>query len=257
VTAPSVPTYFSVAGDFRAIVADTENDTDHDPDSAPVTAKILFTPLLATGDVILATHASPRPTGFVPVPIQGVIDTDGRVKLRRKADDGVSEFTEIRLLADTALLELKTPLFYRVSFAEVKFNGKPGIIAPFTIQAPVSDVELNLITVMRQPGQPASGITRISPDRVRLDADGNAVFSFDGVDIPDPLDLSGFGGGGSTWATLPGKPAVIAAGATVQAAADVIGAVRGSRAGITVWTGSEAEYTALPVKDPNTLYAVI
>jgi hypothetical protein len=249
------PTYFTVIGDFKAIVADTELDSDHDPDLAPITAKILFTPMLATGDVILATHAQPRPTGFVPVPIQGVIDTDGRVKLRRRADDGASEFTPVRLLADTELLELKTPLFYRVTFTEVKFNGKPGIIAPFVFQAPNADVQLNLITVMRQPGQPASGIVKIAPGRVRLLNDGRLQFSFAGVDIPDPVELD-IGGGVSSWDDLEDKPKVIAAGDTAQDAADVIHAVRAPFPGMQIWTGTEAEYLAIPVKNPNTLYAV-
>ena len=253
------PTWFTVSGDFRAVVADTTADTDHDPDVVPIQGKVTFTPVLETGDVILATQADPRPTGYVPVPIVGIIDpVDGRVKLRARPDDGVSEFTSVRLLADSPLLELKTPLFYRASFSEIRFAGKPGTIAAFTFQAPNADNDLNLITVMRQPGQPPSGITKIAPGAVRLDDQGRLQFSFAGVDSPDPVEISGLGGGGAaTWAGITGKPAVIAAGATPQQAADVITAVRGARAGIAVWTGSEAEYTALAVKDPNTLYAVI
>lgn len=256
------PTWFTVSGDFRAVVADTVTDTDHDPDLIPITATVTFTPVLANGDLILATQADPRPTGYLAAPIVAIIDSvDGRLKMRPKSDDGVAEFTPVRLLADSPLLELKTPLFYRVTFSNVRLGGKPSTINQFTFQAPNADgVELNLITVMRQPGQPPSGITKIAPGAVRLLEDGRVQFSFAGVDIPEPLDLTIFGGGGggtASWASLSGKPAVIAAGANVQAAADAIDAVRGSRPGLKVWTGSAAQYAALAVKDPDTLYAVI
>ena len=185
------PTYFTVSADYRSVVADALTDSDYDPEIASVSAVVTFTPMLASGDVILATNASPRPTGYVPVPIAAMIDpADGRLKLRTATDDGGTgfDFAPVRLLADTGLLELAEPLFYTVTFTQVLFNGRSGNLTSFTFQAPTSDVELNLIEVSRTPGQPASGITKIAPGAVRLDG-GNAVFSFGGVDIPDPLEL--------------------------------------------------------------------
>ena len=190
--------YFEVEADYLAAVADTIANTVHDPDVVPITGNITFTPLVNSGDVLLATQTSPRPIGLILMPITGMIDVDGRVKLRQVSDDGVAEFAPIRLVADCPVLELKTPLFYKVTYANIRVDGKPASIAPFTFQAPNADVVVNLIGLQRQPGQPASGITKIAPGGVRLDENGKIVFSFGGVDIPDPIDL------GIDWATLCG-----------------------------------------------------
>ena len=222
----TAPTFFTVVADFKSVVVDLEADVDPDPQLGPVTGKVTFTPVLANGDLILATNASPRPTMYVPAPIVARIDTDGRLKLRVEPDGdrdnyanlaafpatgntakvyfaidtqtfyrwdaGSSQYIEdypyaqVRLLADTALLELESDLYYRVSFSEVVFNGSPGYIKGFTFQAPTSDTELNLVEVARVPGQPAVGITKIAPGAVRAE-DGNLIFSFGGVDLDEPV----------------------------------------------------------------------
>jgi len=221
----TAPTFFTVVADYKSVVVDLASDVDADPQLGPITAKVTFTPVLAKGDVILATNASPRPTGYVGAPIVARIDTDGRLKLRVDPDGDRDNFAnvaalpgagntakvyfaidtqtfyrwtgsayvetlpyaEVRLLADTALLELDGDLFYKVTFSEVTFNGASGYISPFTFQAPTSDTVLNLIEVTPVPGQPASGITKIAPGAVRLNDDGEIVFSYAGVDIPDPV----------------------------------------------------------------------
>jgi hypothetical protein len=204
------PTYFTVEADFRAIVGDTINDDDYDPDILPVSASVLFSPLLNAGDLILATQADPRPTGFLAAPVAAVVDpADGRLKIRVPVrEDGDPEFGPVRLLADTPLLELKSPLYYRVTFTNVTVGGKPSSIAAFVFQAANADVIINLIGVMRQPGQSASGITKIAPGAVRLLDDGRVQFSFSGVDIPDPLDLTIIDGSGGlgTGAGTQGPP---------------------------------------------------
>jgi hypothetical protein len=221
------PTFFTVVADYKSVVVDLEADVDADPQLGPITAKVTFTPVLNKGDVILATDASPRPTGYVGAPIVARIDTDGRLKLRVEPDGdrdnyanlaafpatGLSTkvyydiaeatfyrwngsayvetlpYAEVRLLADTALLELDGDLYYKVTFSEVTFNGASGYISPFTFQAPTSDTVLNLIEVTPVPGQPASSITKIAPGGVRVDS-GDIVFSFAGVDIPEPLPFA-------------------------------------------------------------------
>jgi len=222
----TAPTFFTVVADFKSVVVDLASDVDPDPQLGPVTAKVTFTPVLANGDLILATNATPRPTMYVPAPIVARIDADGRLKLRVEPDGdrddyanlaafpvpgntakvywsiaaqtfyrwdtGSSQYietlpyAEVRLLADTALLELATDLYYKVAFSEVVFNGAPGYIAPFVFQAPTSDTELNLVEVARVPGQPAVGITKIAPGAVRAE-DGNLIFSFGGVDLAEPV----------------------------------------------------------------------
>jgi hypothetical protein len=192
------PTYFTVVADFKSVVVDLASDVDADPQLGPVTAKVTFTPVLANGDVILASSALPRPTMFVPAPIVARIDTDGRLKLRVEPDGDRDDYAtrsafpgtgstakvywaiaeqkfyrwtgsvyvetypyaQVRLLADTELLNLASDLYYRVSFSDVVFNGSPGYINSFTFQAPASDIEINLVNVARVPGQPAAGITK-------------------------------------------------------------------------------------------------
>lgn len=255
------PTYFTVIADYKSVVADLASDVDADPTLGPVTAKVTFQPILASGDVILATNASPRPTGYIGAPIVARIDTDGRLKLRVEPDGDRDDFANVaafpgtgttakvyfaidtqtfyrwtgsayaetypyaavRLLADTALLELASDLYYRVSFSEVVFNGGPGYLAPFTFQAPSTDTTINLIEVGRQPGQPASGITKIAPGAVRLADNGtDIVFSFASVDLDEPISLEG----------LRGPVGATGTAATVQVGATTTGAP-GSNAAVT------------------------
>ena len=241
---PTAPTFFTVIADYKSVVVDIISDPDFDPQLGPISARVTFTPLLNDGEVIAATHTLPRPTGFIAAPIEGRIDTDGKLKLRVDPDgtrldmptrtsfpavgtvgrvyhaidnntywkwDGTRyaetfSYTPIRLLADTPVLELAGPLFYRVTFTDVVLNGRPGVINPFTFQAPTSDVEVNLITVGAVPGQPASGITKIAPTGVRLNASGQIVFTFGGVDLPDPLTLSTVSAAGAPGPTGPAGP---------------------------------------------------
>ncbi|MCA9843204.1 MAG: right-handed parallel beta-helix repeat-containing protein [Dehalococcoidia bacterium] len=182
----SSPTYFTVVGDFKAIIADSE-DAGADPDHLPLLGTVTFTPLINAGDLILATQASPRPVGFLGTPISGYIDTDGVLKMRSTAF-GDYGYTPVRLLADTALLELDGDLWYAVSFSNMSYGGKFVTINGFNFQAPTSDTAVNLITVAPGPGFRASGVNRIAPGAVRLDG-GELIFSFGGVDIPDPVAL--------------------------------------------------------------------
>lgn len=184
------PTYFTVVADYKSVVVDLASnvqggDVDADPQLGAISATVTFTPVLPNGDIILATEASPRPTGLIAAPIVGRIDVDGRLKLRVEPDGNrinyanlaafpgtgntanvyydiaaktfyrwsgsayvqTYPYAPIRLLADTDLLNLSTPLFYAVKFTNVLFNKKPGQINGFTFQAPDADVELNLIEV--------------------------------------------------------------------------------------------------------------
>ena len=198
------PVYFTVEADYLSIGADLASDIDYDPNVSAISATVTFEPMVTSGDVILAVNASPRPIGFIPTPIRALIGADGRLKLRTDPDPGASgasgasgalPFAPVRLLADTPLLGLSGPLFYRVVFTDVVVGGQAGRISPFVFQAPNADVTVNLIEVSRQPGQLASGITRIAPGGVRIDTEDELlVFTFGGVDIPDPLPLSMFQG---------------------------------------------------------------
>jgi hypothetical protein len=197
----ATPTFFTIEGDYKSVVADTTIDTNVDPDLGPISATATFTPLIDTGDVLLAVTATPRPTGYVAAPIVARIDVDGQVKLRVDVDttgfaggdilhsanfaafpatgnvakiyvaddtdikyrwtgSRYVNFDPVRLLADTPMLELDGPLYYRVDFTDVRFNGKAGILNSFVVRAKTTDTTLNLITEGRAPGTPASGPTR-------------------------------------------------------------------------------------------------
>lgn len=204
----TTPSYFTIVADYKAFIEDAASDSDYDPQVVPISATVTFTPLIPSGDVVLATNASPRPTGFIPAPVVAIIDpADGRLKLRTAQDAGASGgygFAPVRLLCSTFgtnndLLELDGPLFYRAAFTEVVLpNGRRGSITGFDFEAPNSaDTVLNLITVSRQPGTSPAGITKIAPGAVRTVDTNFLQFSFGGVDIPEPveitLDASGIG----------------------------------------------------------------
>ncbi len=255
------PVYFTVSGRYRSVVADAAGDSDADPTIGSVSATITFTPLIASGDVIVATDATPRPTGFLSAPIVGIIDpADGLVKLRTTPDAGAASggpsYVPVRLLADTALLELEGDLWYRVDFTDVVFNnGQRGVINSFSFQAPSADTDVDLITLQPGAGQTAVSVTRIAPTGVRFSG-GDLIFTFDGLDIPNPLPLSGLtgptgptGASGGTGGT-GGTGGVGATGETgATGASGASGGTGGTGlAGQSVsLKGSVATYSALPV----------
>lgn len=180
----SALTYFTCAADYAAALADGI-DGDVDPDITPVTATVMFTPLIESGGVFKAVTYTPRPTGFVPVKVPAKIGTDGRLAARVGQAD-------VRLVAETSVLGLASGshLYYKVEFSDEKVAGVRTSIGDFTFQAPTSDTTVNLISVTPAAGSQAVGITKVGPDAVRLNGSGQVVFSFNGVDLPDPLTLA-------------------------------------------------------------------
>jgi hypothetical protein len=231
----AVPTYFTVVGDYLAITAAVAADLDV-TSSGSVTATVVFVPKIKVGDVFLAVDATPRPLMIVPVSIVARIDTDGRLKLRSGPDRPVHtyanlgsfpgtgivgdlyvatdtglyyrwtgsayvetvSYTQVRLLADTPLLGLSSPLFYSVTFLSVRFNDAPGVLNGFTFAAKTSDEELNLVTVARVTGT-TQGALRGPPGRpvddVQATVDGDAQFYVNGTPIGDPIPMPGSAGG--------------------------------------------------------------
>jgi hypothetical protein len=224
----TAPTFFTVVADYKSVVVDLASDVDADPQLGPITAKVTFTPMLASGDVILAAGATPRPTGFLAAPIVARIDIDGRLKLRVEPDGDRDDFANVaafpstgntakvyfaiatqtfyrwtgsayavtypyaavRLLADTALLDLDLPLFYNVAFTEVIFNGAPGRIKPFTFQAPTYDTEVSLISVMPPPGLTSGvGINAPMLSGAEFDENGDLVFTNADGSLLDPIEI--------------------------------------------------------------------
>ena len=141
-------------------------------------------------------------------------------------------------MADTPLLELSSPLYYTVSFSNVIIDGKSSSIRSFTFQAPNADIELNLVTSYRQPGQPASGIVKIAPTGVRYE-DGEMIFTYGGVDIPDPLPLSAITPTvtvGTTTTLEPGSEATVVNSGTNSESVLDFGIPHGEAATVSVGT---------------------
>jgi hypothetical protein len=194
-------TYFTVTADGVGVVG---APLGSDPASVSIKGTVTFTPLITAGDALTLKTLSPRPALGIVDPIVANFDSTGQLKYKGAA---------VRLLADTAVLELSTPLFYRVDFTGLTVNGAPRKLTSFTFQAAAADAPVNLVTVARVPGQPASGITNtLVPDHVRLNIDGDVVFSSAGQDLPDPLTLTVTGVPGDmddiTDATTVGKAVV-------------------------------------------------
>ena len=113
--------YFTALANFKAIVADTPDDGDADPDLTGLTGTVTFTAALESGDLVLATGLTAGPTGLMFAPIQGCIDSDGIMKLGyvdsngdvqpRTTPWGAYSYTPVRLVADTATLELEEALW--------------------------------------------------------------------------------------------------------------------------------------------------
>ena len=205
----TAPTFFTVVGDFRSVITDALGDQDYDPDFSDIVAVVSFTPIVTPGQIIRAPQAKPRPLGILPTRIEGFIDTDGRLKLY--SDPEISpkvkgtprtvhwyDYSPIRLLADTDFLDLGgQPLYYQVTFKDVVYNGLERRLKPIVFQAPTVDVELNLISLLgvhhsATAVTPPVGSIAILPTSARIERK-QLIFTVQGVDIPSPIDITGFG----------------------------------------------------------------
>jgi hypothetical protein len=182
--------YFGVTLHLAPIVADSP-DVDYDPDYGTITADVRFTPKLTDGSVIKATTAIP-PTGFIPMPVDAIIDKDGLLKMRVDPDvNSPGTYAPVRLLGNSPALGLVEPLWYDFTIFNVRIDDKPSTVRidGGSFQAPNGDATVDLLFHMKETGQTAVAITRIAPDAIRQEG-ANLIFSFDGEDIPDPVALT-------------------------------------------------------------------
>lgn len=135
-------TYFTVVADFLAIVGDTATDVDANPDLLPISGAVRFTPSIKSGDLLVATTLSPRPSLLMPARITADIASDGQLKYNGNVG--------VRQVVNSAVLGLTTPLSYSVSFS-VRMDNDPAPPSPFTFVAPSSDVVINLLDVAPPP----------------------------------------------------------------------------------------------------------
>jgi hypothetical protein len=184
-------TFFAVTCHLAPLVADTSTDSDYNPGVAGITATVVLTPRLKAGELIHAHTASP-PTGFLPLPVVAMIDTDGLLKLRTTPDAGAvpvqgvdrlrhriaadtrrplppvevgtADYAPVKLLGNSPALELESPLYYDFTFSNVKIDGQPSTysITGGTFEAPSDpDEVIDLLDWMPLPSGPnATGIIR-------------------------------------------------------------------------------------------------
>ena len=187
-------TFFAVTCHLAPLVADVTSDSDYNPNVAGITATVVLTPRLRAGELIHAHTASP-PTGFLPLPVVAMIDSDGLLKLRTSPDNGAApvqavdklrhriaadsrrpeplwqhmaagtaDYAPVKLLGNSPALELETPLYYDFSFSNVRIEGQPSnySITGGTFEAPSDpDAVIDLLDWMPLPSGPnATGIIR-------------------------------------------------------------------------------------------------
>lgn len=133
-------TYFEVTGTFKAVISDTSDDVDGDPDTDNISSFVYFTPSVnqvwsTTDDTIYRLQP---------------------IRARTNVADGILkniDGTTVNLVANTAELEnsdgTALDLTYAVTFDHVVYDEADREIAGFTFQAPTDDTAINLATVER------------------------------------------------------------------------------------------------------------
>lgn len=153
-------TYFTAIGTYLAAAADSPNDVDGDPDLVPVFGSVKFTPLIGSGSSLQASTLVP-PSSLMLRPITAPI-VRGQISLNNT--------TGVRLVANTAPLNLSSVLVYQVDFFDMKAAGEPIDLQSFNFAAPTADTVVDLGTV-----------TRVFP-----------AVSIPGAFIKDPADTADF-----------------------------------------------------------------
>jgi hypothetical protein len=219
------PKYFRLTWTLDAAVQDDSEDVDQEPELKGIYAGVTTTPYVE-GYPIIRAHTLDPSQSIVLCPTEARFDA-GELMLRAGQTP-----VGIRLWAKCSALEIgDKPLIYTLQPHDATFNGKPQTLPTITFVAPeipdehddVVDGEVvwDLTEVEWIQTAVKSGTTytiRQVPDGVRMNEDGQAVFTYQGVDIADPVDLPS-----AAWPSIIGKPALIAAGATAFAARDQIG----------------------------------
>lgn len=171
---------FTVEYDVLAATQDSD-DPGADADLLALIGEVDFTAQFSDLKAIQAPTYSPRPTGFKLLKFTGYLD-GGRLKSQRGGTVGV------RLPANDPVFGLDR-LVYKVDFRLTTPGGQPVRVESGYLEAPSTDITLNLSTELANTGSPASPVNRIAPGAVRFE-DGDVVFSFGGVDIPNRIPFA-------------------------------------------------------------------
>ena len=172
-------TNFTVHYDQFASRTDSD-DAGLDADLIPLVGTVVFTAATLDGRPVMAPTLSPRPAGLKFRPFIGHIDSDGRLKSAPGGTVGV------RLWANDPKFNLDR-LVYRVTFNLMTEAGERLNVEGGVFDAPTEDVSVNLASVLKSADFFKS--RTIAPGSVRV-VDQAFVFSFGGIDLADPIDLS-------------------------------------------------------------------
>ena len=230
-------TYFTVTCHLAPVVPDTTNDPDYNPDIGSITADVVFTPKLSAGSVLKDLNTAP-PTGYLPVPVTAIIDSDGLLKMRPTPDPGGDgTYAGVRLLCHSERFALEGPLYYDFKFNNIRIDGQPSAltIAGGAFPAPDVDESVDLLDWMRATGQVGTTILR-GP---KGDTGEAATITVDGVDtLPAGEPATVVNVGDSSDARLVfGIPV----GATGAAATITLGQVSGGETASIVNVGSSTD----------------
>lgn len=138
-----MPMCFTLHYDDRVNDVD---DTAGDVAATPGIGWMYFDSVIRTGYRIPVPSYSPRPAGLGLRRFKGYLDTDGRLKTRPGGEVG------IRLWANDPEYNLPR-LQYKVSAELTDTLGNPLDFHPFYFDAPVADIEKNLVEYMPWPDQ--------------------------------------------------------------------------------------------------------
>lgn len=131
--AAPLPKFFTLTGDWRAIVAD-HSDADTDPDIQQISGLIQFTPRLPKGTTLYTATfpvdtTSDRPTAVVLAPVLARI-WDGRLCTIDRNDT-----PDIKLTCNDPAFNLDE-LVYDAIYSHVIYNEAPQELQPFAFTAP-------------------------------------------------------------------------------------------------------------------------
>lgn len=143
-------TFFTVTGVFTAVAGDNIYDSGADPDLVPITGSVRFTPMIGNADSLQADTLSP-PTNLKLAPITARI---------KKGVVTTAASAGVRLPANSAVLNIDGDLFYKVEFLDLVARGERLEIEAFTLEAPATDVTVDLVDVARVAGSTVQGVVR-------------------------------------------------------------------------------------------------
>lgn len=148
----SLPASFTVVYDTLSAVADRSDDPDAEPDIRPVTATVDFIYRVPPGWAFRCNDYDPRPTDLVLDTFQARLD-EGRLRQ-------LSGAINLKLIANTSLLEWPDDLYVDIKFSNVVFNRGTQVWRNFAIKCPTAGgVTVNLTTVSRFPYVPRDQYT--------------------------------------------------------------------------------------------------